>query len=247
MVVIPASPPLTACGGKLKRESGVLLKKNISPTKHFGNDMVSCYQLIVKFIMIVLLVLFASKSANAASLSADLGNRSAGFGIGSDFYFGYALIGISARFTTDAPWSYVQTKETLIESCEYFNTKSGPENELRKKCTQEGNFYDGDEWEVFGKVGFRLPLVSSIYVNSGMGLSAQKSAQLFVFSEEYCTYREDGVCVQKMEYGETWGQVDKDYFMTFLGGISVEMNPRLLFNLDYHSRKGLIAGLMWRY
>ena len=202
---------------------------------------------ILRFILIVLIVLVAFKPANAASLSADLGKESAGFGIGADFYFGYALIGLSATFTTDTPWSYVQTKETLIEPCEYFNSKSDPENELRKKCTQEGKFHDGDEWEVFGKVGFRLPFVSSIYLNSGLGLSAQKTAQLYVFSEEYCTYRADGVCIKEVEYGETWGQVDKDYFMTFLGGISVEMNRRLLINLDYHSRKGLIAGLMWRY
>ena len=202
---------------------------------------------ILRFILIVLLVLITFKTADAASLSADMGKGSAGFGIGSDFYFGYALIGLSAKFTTDAPWSYVQTEETLIGPCEDFNTKSGSENELRKKCTQEGKFHDGDEWEVFGKVGFRLPLVSSIYLNSGLGLSAQKTAQLYVFSEEYCTYRADGECIQKVEYGETWGQVDKDYFMTFLGGISVEMNRRLLINFDYHSRKGLIAGLLWRY
>ena len=237
-VVIPAC---------LKRESGILLKKTISPTEHFGDDIDSCNHLIVKFIMIVLLVLFASESACAASLSIDMGRQSAGFGIGTDFNFGYGLIGLSAKFTTDAPWSYVQTEETLIGPCEDFNTKSGSENELRKKCTQEGKFHDGDEWEVFGKVGFRLPLVSSIYLNSGLGLSAQKTAQLYVFSEEYCTYRADGECIQKVEYGETWGQVDKDYFMTFLGGISVEMNRRLIINFDYHSRKGLIAGLLWRY
>ena len=202
---------------------------------------------ILRFILIVLIVLVAFKPADAASLLADMGKGSAGFGIGSDFYFGYALIGLSAKFTTDAPWSYVQTEETLTGPCEYFNTKSDPENELRKKCTQEGKFHDGDEWEVFGKVGFKLPLVSSIYLNSGLGLSAQKTAQLYVFSEEYCTYRQDGACIQKVEYGETWGQVDKDYFMTFLGGISVEMNRRILLSLDYHSRKGLIGGLIWRY
>ncbi|MCC6543478.1 MAG: hypothetical protein IT392_03120 [Nitrospirae bacterium] len=202
---------------------------------------------ILRFILIVLILFVSFKPACSASLSAELGKDNAGFGIGSDFYFGYALIGLSATFITDAPWSYVQTEKTLTESCDYFNTKSDPENELRKKCTPKGKFHDGDEWEVFGKVGIRLPFVSSIYLNSGLGLSTQKTAQLYVFSEEYCTYRADGTCLQKAEYGETWGQVDKDYFMTFLGGISVEMNRRLLINFDYHSRRGLIAGLMWRY
>ncbi len=202
---------------------------------------------IVKSIIIVLLVLIAFEPAGAASLSIDIGKESTSFGIGTDFYFGYGLIGVSTKFTTDTPWSYVQTEETLIEPCEYFTSKSGPENELRKKCTTKGRFNDGDEWEVFGKLGFRLPLVSAVYLNTGLGLSAQKSAQLYVFSEEYCTYRADGACIQKAEYGETWGEVDKDYYMTLLGGISVEMSRRILFNLDYHSRKGLTGGLMWRY
>ncbi len=202
---------------------------------------------MLKSVIIILIMLIAYKPANAASILIDMGKESAGFGIGTDIQFGYALIGLSSRFITDAPWSYVQTRETLIEPCEYFNTKSDPENELRKKCTSAGTFHDGDEWEVFGKIGVRLPLVSSLYFNSGLGLSAQKTAQLYVFSEEYCTYRTEGECIQKVEYGETWGQVDKDYFMTFLAGISVEMNRRLLLNFDYHSRKGVIAGLMWRY
>lgn len=194
-------------------------------------------------ILIVLLVLVAFKPANAASLSVDMGKGSAGFGIGSDFYFGYAVIGLSAKFTTDAPWSYVQTEETLIEQCDKFKEYKNNDPESPKYCEDKGRFFDGDEWEVFGKVGYRLPLLSSIYLNSGLGLSAQKTAKLYVFYDEYYTDSPDG----KRKYGETWGQVDKDYFMTFLGGISVEMNRRLLINFDYHSRKGLIAGLMWRY
>ena len=203
---------------------------------------------IVKSIIIVLLVLIAFEPAGAASLSIDIGKESTSFGIGTDFYFGYGLIGLSTKFTTDAPWSYVQTEERLIEPCEYFTSKSGPENELRKKCTPEGKFNDGDEWEIFGKIGYRLPLISRVYLNTGLGVSKQKSAELYLFSEEYCTYRNtSGVCDKKTEYGETWGEVDKDYYMTLLGGISVEMSHRILFNLDYHSRKGLIGGLMWRY
>lgn len=199
-------------------------------------------------ILIVLSVLLVVKPAGAASLSIDMGKESTSLGIGTDFYFGYGLIGLSSKFTTDAPWSYVQTEETLTGPCANFNSKSGPENELRKKCVPEGQFHDGDEWELFGKIGFRLPLVSALYVNTGVGLAAQKTARLYVFSEEYCTYRDTGgTCVQKAEYGETWGEVDKDYFMTFLGGISLEVNRRLLLNLDYHSRQGIIAGLMWRY
>lgn len=203
---------------------------------------------IVTSIAMILIVLIAITPCVAASLSIDMGKQSASLGIGTDFYFGYGLIGFSSKFTTDAPWSYVQTHETLTGQCEYFNSKAGPENELRKKCVPEGLFRDGDEWELFGKAGFRLPVVSALYLNTGLGLAAQKSARLFVFSEEYCTYRDSGgACVQKVEYGESWGEVDKDYFMTFLGGISLEMNRRLLVNLDYHSRKGLVGGLMWRY
>jgi len=246
MVVIPAC---------LKRESGILLKKTISPTEHFGDDKDSCNHLIVKFILIILLFLFACKPANAASLSADLGKESAGFGIGRDFNFGYGLIGLSSKFTTDAPWSYVQTYETLKYKCQEFKDYVPPQDsdpethkEPEKACESKGTFFDGDEWELFGKIGIRLPVISVVYLNTGLGIAAQKSSKLYLFSEEYCTYREQNSdCGYKVEYGETWGEVDKDYFMTFLGGISVEMNRRLLINLDYHSRKGLIAGLMWRY
>ncbi len=203
---------------------------------------------IIRAFTIVLFVLIVTSSAVAASLLIDMGRQSASLGIGTDFYFGYGLIGLSSKFTTDAPWSYVQTEETLTGQCDYFNSKSGPENELRKKCVPEGRFNDGDEWELFAKFGFRLPLVTSLYINTGFGLAEQKTARLYVFSEEYCTYRDTGgICVQKAEYGESWGEVDKDYIMTFLGGLSLEMNRRLLVNFDYHSRKGIIAGLMWRY
>ncbi len=209
---------------------------------------------IVKSIIIVLLVLIAFEPAGAASLSIDIGKESTSFGIGTDFYFGYGLIGLSTKFTTDAPWSYVQTDETLIEQCEEFiDYKPPPDPDLttniepERGCKPKGRFFDGDEWEIFGKIGYRLPLISRVYLNTGLGVSKQKSAELYLFSEEYCTYwNTNGTCT-KAEYSETWGEVDEDYFMTFLGGISVEMNRRLLFNLDYHSRKGLIGGLMWRY
>jgi len=203
---------------------------------------------IVKSIIIVLLVLIAFEPAGAASLSIDIGKESTSFGIGTDFYFGYGLIGLSTKFTTDAPWSYVQTDETLIELCNQFSSyEPSSDKEPDRGCKHKGRFFDGDEWEIFGKIGYRLPLISRVYLNTGLGVSKQKSAELYLFSEEYCTYKNGGICDMKVEYSETWGEVDKDYFMTFLGGISVEMNRRLLFNLDYHSRKGLIGGLMWRY
>lgn len=203
---------------------------------------------IVKSIIIVLLVLIAFEPAGAASLSIDIGSNSTSVGIGTDFHFGYGLIGFSSSFITNAPWSYVQTGESLIEPCDNFNTKSGPENELRKKCSTKGKYYDGDELEVFGKIGYKLPLISTVYLNTGIGVSKQKSAELYLFSEEYCTYRNPiGKCDKVIEYSETWGKVDEDYYMTILGGISVEMSRRILINLDYHSRKGLIGGLIWRY
>jgi len=204
---------------------------------------------IVKSIIIVLLVLIAFEPAGAASLSIDIGKESTSFGIGTDFYFGYGLIGLSTKFTTDAPCSYVQTDETLIELCNQFSSyEPSSDKEPDRGCKHKGRFFDGDEWEIFGKIGYRLPLISRVYLNTGLGVSKQKSAELYLFSEEYCTYRNTGgVCDKKTEYGETWGEVDKDYYMTLLGGISVEMSRRILFNLDYHSRKGLIGGLIWRY
>ncbi|HZX48245.1 MAG TPA: hypothetical protein VFF47_03390, partial [Nitrospirota bacterium] len=82
----------------------------------------------VKFILIILLVLFASESAGAASLSIDMGKESAGLGIGRDFNFGYGLIGLSSKFTTDAPWSYVQTYETLTYKCQEFKDYVPPQD-----------------------------------------------------------------------------------------------------------------------
>jgi hypothetical protein len=99
---------------------------------------------IVKSIIIVLLVLIAFEPAGAASLSIDIGKESTSFGIGTDFYFGYGLIGLSTKFTTDAPWSYVQTDETLIELCNQFSSyEPSSDKEPDRGCKHKGRFFDG--------------------------------------------------------------------------------------------------------
>src|SRR3972149_10595811 len=197
---------------------------------------------IINVIILSIFLILPSNPVQAANLSIEIGRDSTSVAAGRDFSFGYGMVGIAATFMTDAPWSYVATTATLDNPCQIFQA------DVTKDCQPRGRFQDGDEWELFGKVGYRLPLISRVYLNTGLGVSKQKSAELYLFSEEYCTYRNTGGgCDKKTEYGETWGEVDKDYYMTLLGGISVEMSRRILFNLDYHSRKGLIGGLIWRY
>lgn len=148
------------------------------------------------------------------------------------------MVGISAMFTTDAPWSYVETEEGLEQSCVDFQTD--PE----KDCEPKGRFHDDDEWELFGKLGYRLPLLSMIYVNTGMGVSKQKIADLYIFCVDI---EEPGGGCSKARLFETWGDIKERYYLNFLGGLTVEMTRRFLFNIDYHTRKGLVGGLMWRF
>lgn len=202
-------------------------------------------------VSLCLILLFAGTKSHAANLSFDIGRNSSGISVGRDFKFGYTMLGISTAFVTDAPWSYVQTKETLNEQCDNFKSQydpAHPPDKLIKNCIPKGNFHDGDEWEVYGKAGYRLPLISMIYLNAGMGISRQRRADLYLFSEEYCTVRAgDGTCANKPEYSETWGRVKDHYYLNLLGGVGISMTSRMLFNIDYHTRKGLLGGIMYRF
>jgi len=70
--VIPAGLPLTACGGKLKREYSVLLQKIISPIEDFGDDINFCKSLslltsiFVKVFVSFMLILNLFPAANAS-------------------------------------------------------------------------------------------------------------------------------------------------------------------------------------
>ena len=194
-------------------------------------------RIIHAIILSIFLILF-STPVQAANLSIEIGSNSTSVAAGRDFSFGYGMVGVAATFMTDAPWSYVATTETLDNPCLTFQA------DATKDCQPKGRFHDGDEWEVFGKLGYRLPLISRVYLNTGMGLSKQRVADLYLF----CTGIDnpDGGCPQSRLF-ETWGQVDEDYFLTFLGGMTLEMTRQLLLNVDYHTRKGFISGLMWRF
>lgn len=189
-------------------------------------------------IILSLIIFLTDIPLNAANLSVDMGKNSTSVAAGRDFGFGYAMLGISATFTTDAPWSYVATDDGLSKVCTDFQSDS------TKDCEPKGRFHDGDEWEVFGKAGYRLPFISLVYVNTGIGISRQRIARLYIF----CVGIEepDGGC-PKARLFETWGEVDDDYFLTFLAGFTVEMTHRLLLNINYHTRKGLLSGFMWRF
>lgn len=206
-------------------------------------------------VSLCLLLLLAGTNTRAANLSFDIGRNSSGISAGRDFKFGYAMLGFSTTFTTDYPWSYVPTKETLNVQCDQYNMPANqddpidpdPANKLLRSCSNKGKYYDGDEWEVYGKVGYKLPVISFIYFNAGMGISKQKESDLYLFSEEYCTVRVGDTCANKPQYSETWGHVEDHYYLNLLGGVGISMTRRMLFNVDYHTRKGLLGGIMYRF
>lgn len=203
------------------------------------------------FFNISFLVLFTVKESFAANLSFDMGKNSAGVSAGRDFKFGYALLGISARFVDDFPWSYVHTNKDLNEQCDYYESQYDPyppPDKLIKNCIRKGNFYDGDEWELFSKAGYRLPFIPMVYLNTGIGISRQRKVELYLFSEEYCRARDNNnACIEKPTYDETWGRVRDYYYMNLLGGLGFEVTPHMLINIDYHSRRGLLGGIMYRF
>lgn len=196
----------------------------------------------MSFIIAIIFSLFLfCNTASAANLSIEIGKDSSSIAAGRDFGFGYGMLGISATYTTDSPWSYVETTESLNKPCDDFI------KDTTKSCSPKGRFHDGDEWEIFGKLGYRLPVLKIFYLNMGTGISKQKISDLFVFGEDICTKSVGNTCTETREFAETWGQVKEHYYLNFLGGVTVEMTHRLLFNVDYHTRKGLISGFMWRF
>lgn len=199
------------------------------------------YTYYIKAIVLTFFLVINCNLTNAATLSVDLGRDSASVAAGRDFDFGYGMLGISTIFITDAPWSYVSTEGGLNNPCLDFQATTG------KYCEPKGRFHDGDELEVFGKVGYRLPFFSMIYLNTGVGISKQRITDLYIFCvgvEEGSSGTQD--CSSSRLF-ETWGKVDEDYHLTFLGGLSLEMTHHLLLNIDYHTRKGITGGLMWRF
>ena len=195
----------------------------------------------IKIFIFVLLLIPPDNTIHAATLSVDLGRDSTSVAAGRDFDFGYGMLGISTIFITDSPWSYVATEGGLNKPCLDFQAASG------KYCEPKDRFHDGDEFEVFGKVGYRLPLFSMIYLNAGVGISKQRIADLYIFCvgvEEGSSGTQD--CSSSRLF-ETWGEVDENYYLTLLGGLTVEMTHHLLVNIDYHTRRGLTGGLMWRF
>lgn len=198
-------------------------------------------------VSLCLMFLFAGTKTHAANLSFDIGRNSSGISAGRDFKFGYAMLGLSSKFTTDSPWSYVPTGQGLQSTCEDFNEKFKEYFENNKDegvvpCKPEGRFHDGEEWEVYGKLGYRIPVISKLYLNAGLGISKQRVSDLYVFREDIKL--QSG---ETREYMETWGHVKDHYYLNFLGGVGISVTRRMLFNVDYHTRKGLIGGIMYRF
>ena len=186
-------------------------------------------------VSLCLLLLFAGTKSHAANLSFDMGRNSSGISAGRDFKFGYAMLGLSTKFTTDYPWSYVPTRQGLESPCNEFKANE-------KGCEQRGRYNDGDEWEVFGKLGYRMPFISRLYLNAGLGVSKQRISDLYVFVEEINL--QNG---ETREFTETWGHIEDRYYLNLLGGVGISMTRRMLLNVDYHTRKGLIGGIMYRF
>ncbi len=184
----------------------------------------------------ILILLFHQPSyANGAFLSFTMAKDSAGIAAGGNIKGGFALVGISSTFTTDAPWSYVETTKNLTGPCETFKADSS------KDCEPKGTFHDGDEWEIFTKIGIQMPFWQRLYIDAGLGLSHQKLAKLFIF----CVGITSGGNCDSAKSFETWGQIKELFFITYLGGISLRVSPRVLLHLDYHSRQGFQGGFMW--
>src|SRR3989337_153349 len=130
---------------------------------------------IINAIILSIFLILPSNPVQAAILSIEIGSNSTSVAAGRDFSFGYGMVGIAATFMTDAPWSYVATTETLHNPCQTFKDNETEDGQ------RKGRFQDGDEWELFAKLGYRLPLISRIYLNTGMGLSKQRVADLYLF------------------------------------------------------------------
>jgi len=186
-------------------------------------------------------LLLTSDPVHAAILSIQLGKESAQVAAGRDFSSGYALLGISATFTTDAPWSYVATGEALDGLCSDYQAGTNQD------CERKGRFHDGDEWEVFGKFGYRFPLLPVLYLGGGFGISRQKIADLYLFCEEIDLSPGETKSCGKARQFLTWGRTKEHYYANFITGVTIEMTQRFLLNVDYHTRRGLLGGLMWRF
>lgn len=193
------------------------------------------------FLFTFFLLIFSSGTVYSASLAINVGKDSTSVAAGRDFNFGYALVGVSATFTTDAPWSYVATEEGLDGACSDFQAGT------TRDCEPKGRFQDGDEWEVFGKLGYKLPLVPMFYLSGGMGISRQRIADLYLFCDEITLIGDETKSCSKAGEFMTWGRTKEHYYANFLAGVTIEMTRRLLLNVDYHTRKGLLGGLMWRF
>ena len=222
---------------------------------------------LIKAIILSFFIFLINNQVNAANLSIELGKNSTGVAVGRDFGFGYGLVGLSAKFITDGPWSYVPTEESLKNSCNDFHVaepvdpdeSDQDESKAARDCNENGVFDDGDEWEVFGKLGFRIPVFSRFFVNTGLGISKKRTSELFTFcddiklackwegGEKVCETKPENDCYEKAGEFVTWGHVEENYYLNFIGGISVEITRRMLLNIDYHTRQGLLSGIMWRF
>ena len=178
-----------------------------------------------------------------------MGPGTLGMAIGGDLKSGYAMAGFSAIFITDAPWSYVPTSESLSEPCAQFrgDTTKPPEWNLATACVPKGTFQDGEEWELYGKFGYRIPGTRIFFLDMGVGVSHRKTADLYIFctgpssvdlGKDQCNKSEDFI---------TWGEVTERYYPTGLVGLGISVRKDFLFNLDYHSRRGPILGMTWRF
>lgn len=208
-------------------------------------------EFLIASLSLCFIFIFSGTKSHAANLSFDMGRDSSGISAGRDFKFGYAMLGLSTTFTTDYPWSYVPTRQKLEGTCESFNekyqeyfdnNKVGYKEQGIHPCDPKGRKQDGDEWEVFGKLGYRMPFISRLYLNAGLGVSKQRISDLYVFREDVTL--KNG---ETREYMETWGHVEDRYYLNLLGGVGISMTRRMLFNVDYHTRKGLTGGIMYRF
>jgi hypothetical protein len=209
---------------------------------------------------VFLLFLIFSLPASASRVSIEMGDGTMGVSAGGDFRFGYVLGGFSARFIDDFPWSYIPTRQSLTEPCENYKSadyypvdpNDSSKGELAVDCDDtKGGFHDGEEWEIFGKLGWRVPRIPGLFLDLGAGISYQRTADLYIFCNGITVApglpESDWRSCNRSSDFTTWGRIHDRYSPTVLWGIGIEPRKDFLLNIDYHSRRGPLLGMTWRF
>lgn len=182
-------------------------------------------------------------------LSVDLGVQSAGLAVGTPFWGGVLQLGLAGIFVDQKPWSYVGTREGLGGPCGAYNqdpviTDPQTGKKLARRCEPQGQFHDGDEWEVFFRWSWGPRSLPVFTLDVGGGLAYHRWVTLYIFCKAFRDTPLDQ-CSQAQTF-ETWGEVQERYLPTGLIGLGWIVGKGRLY-LNYHSRRGILMGWTWRF